>query len=132
MHALVDAIDRYREFLPWCEDSVVLERQREEVTAQISVSFKGLKTAFTTRNCLISDEEIKMELVEGPFDHLTGSWQFASLDDTACQVGLQVDFSLTGRLANQAITPVFKYICTTLVQSFADRAKQLYGERQFA
>ena len=73
-----------------------------------------------------------MELVEGPFDNLTGGWQFSSLDEKACRVNLEMRFSLEGRLANQTITPVFKHICTTLVESFAERARELYGERQFA
>ena len=73
-----------------------------------------------------------MELVEGPFDDLIGGWQFFSLDEEACRVSLEVRFSLAGRLANQTITPVFKQICTTLVESFAERARELYGERQFA
>ena len=73
-----------------------------------------------------------MELVEGPFEDFTGGWRFSSLDEKACRVTLEVQFSLAGRLANQTITPVFKHICTTLVESFAERAKELYGERQFA
>ena len=132
MYFLVDDVDRYHEFLPWCKNSAVLKRESTGVTARIGVSFKGLSTAFTTRNCLISDQEIMMELVEGPFDDPAGSWRFSSLDDKACRVSLEVRFSLVGRLANQTITPVFKHICTTLVESFAERAKELYGERQFA
>ncbi len=132
MYFLVDDVDRYHEFLPWCENSVVLKREKITVTARISVSFKGLSTAFTTRNGLISDQEITMELVEGPFDDLTGSWRFTPLDEDACRVSLEVRFLLAGRLANQTIAPVFKHICTTLVESFAERAKELYGERQFS
>ena len=74
MYFLVDDVDQYHEFLPWCKNSLVLKRENTAVTARIEVSFKGLSTAFTTRNCLISDQEIMMELVEGPFEDLTGSW----------------------------------------------------------
>ena len=73
-----------------------------------------------------------MELVEGPFDDLMGGWRFSSLDGKACRVSLEVRFSLARGLANQTIAPVFKHICTTLVESFAERARELYGERQFA
>ena len=132
MYLLADDIDRYREFLPWCEDSEVLERTATEVTARIGVSFMGLKTAFTTRNYLISGQEIKLCLVEGPFHDLTGEWRFTALDDAACQISLEVRFSLAGPLADQTIAPVFKKICTSLAESFADRAKVLYGDRQFA
>ena len=73
-----------------------------------------------------------MELVEGPFDDLEGGWRFSSMDENVCRVSLEVRFTLAGRLADRTITPIFKNICTTLVESFADRAKVLYGERQFA
>jgi ribosome-associated toxin RatA of RatAB toxin-antitoxin module len=132
MYFLVDDVDRYQEFLPWCENSEVLKREHTSVTAQIGVSFKGLSTTFTTRNCLKFDQEITMELVEGPFDDLGGCWRFSPLDEKACRVSFEVRFSLAGRLANQTITPVFKHICTTMVESFAERARELYGERQFA
>ena len=131
MYFLVDDVDQYHEFLPWCESSVVLKREDEAVTARIGISFKGLSSSFITRNCLISDQEITMELVEGPFDDLTGGWRFLSLDEAACRVSLEVQFSLAGRLANQTIAPVFKQICATLVESFAERARALYGERRF-
>ena len=132
MYSLADDIDRYREFLPWCEDSEVLERTAREVTARIGISFKGLKASFTTQNHLVSAEEISMRLVEGPFHDLAGEWRFVALDNTACRVSLDVRFSLAGRLADQTIAPVFKQICTSLVESFADRAKAIYGDRQFA
>ena len=131
MYFLVDDVDRYHEFLPWCKNSLVLKRRHSVVTARIEIFFKGLSTAFTTRNCLLSDQEITMELVEGPFDDLTGSWRFSFLGEKACRVSLDVQFSLAGRFASQTITPVFKHICYTLVESFAERAKELYGDRQF-
>ena len=112
MYFLVDDVDRYHEFLPWCKNSLVLKREHSVVTARIEIFFKGLSTAFTTRNCLLSDQEITM-------------------DEKACRVSLDVQFSLAGRFASQTITPVFKHICNTLVESFAERAKELYGDRQF-
>ena len=132
MYILVDDVDRYSEFLPWCENSAVLNREHKAVTARIEISFKGMSTSFTTRNCLISDQEIMMKLVEGPFEDFTGNWQFSSLGEQACRVSLEARFSLAGRLANETIAPVFQHICNPLVESFAERAKGLYGERQFA
>jgi ribosome-associated toxin RatA of RatAB toxin-antitoxin module len=132
MYSLADDIDLYWEFLPWCENSEVLERTATEVVARIDVSFKGLNTSFTTRNHLVSGQEISMRLVEGPFQELAGEWRFAALDDSVCRVSLDVQFSLVGHLADRVIAPVFKQICTSLIQSFADRAKTLYGNRNFA
>ena len=131
MHSLVDDVDRYQEFLPWCKHSAVLENKDKEVIAQIVVSFQGMRAANTTSNSSFSTQRITMELVEGPFNYFSGDWEFLYLDTNACRVSLEVQFSLAGKLANRTLTPVFKTICSTLVGSFADRAKELYGERQF-
>ena len=132
MYSLVDDIAKYREFLPWCQHSEVLNRTETEVIAKIGVSFRGLRTEFTTRNQFVAGQEITMCLVEGPFHELGGEWCFNTLDDGVCQVSVEVRFSLAGRFADKTIGPVFTQICTSLVQSFADRAKDLYGERRFA
>ena len=132
MYSLVDEIDRYREFLPWCNDSVILDRKPGEVTARIDVSFNGIKMSFTTFNSSISNTEIKMELADGPFDQWAGSWKFMELDKYACRVTLELKFSLVGKLKNRTLSPVFKHISNTLVDAFAERAKDLYGERKLA
>ncbi|MBO67431.1 MAG: ubiquinone-binding protein [Acidiferrobacteraceae bacterium] len=131
MYGLVDDIDQYYTFLPWCEHSAVLDRKEAQVTARIGISYKGLQTAFTTRNQLIVDQEVIMELVEGPFEHFSGLWFFQSLDVGVCKVSLDMQFSLSSRLANRTLTPIYKYITGTLVESFAKQAKYRYGERQF-
>ena len=130
MYSLVDKIDRYQEFLPWCYDSVVLERKPLEVTARVDVSFNGIKMSFTTRNTSISDTEMKMELVDGPFDDWAGSWKFTELDESVCRVALELKFSLVGKLKNRTLGPVLTHISNTLVDAFAERAKELYGERK--
>jgi len=132
MYGLVDDIDQYYTFLPWCEHSAVLDRRKTQVTARIGVSYKGLQTVFTTRNQLTVNQEVIMELVEGPFEHLSGLWFFQSLDVKACKVSLDMRFSLSNRLANQTLTPIYKHIASTLVESFAKQAKSVYGERQFS
>ncbi len=132
MYLLVDDVDSYRDFLPWCDHSLVLARDMEKVTAQIRIGVKGLNATFTTCNYLIVGQEIKIELVEGPFEQLSGVWRFLSLDASASRVSLDVEFCLSGKVANQTMGPVFKRICNTLVESFSDRAKEIYGEREFA
>ncbi len=133
MYALVNDVDRYHEFLPWCNESETLEQEDEVSVARISIAFKGLNTAFTTRNRLVPGRSIHMKLCEGPsFKTLIGDWQFVPLDDCACRIELSVQFILAGRIAEKALTPIFSRICADLVDAFAGRAKALYGERAFA
>ena len=74
-----------------------------------------------------------MTLEEGvAFDTLEGMWHFKVLDALACEVTLEVDFSLSGPLGNKMLGPIFSRICAELIDAFVDRAKALYGEREFA
>jgi len=125
MFQLVDDIDRYVEFLPWCTESRVLERSEDEVTATIMLSKGSLNKAFTTRNLLQKHKMIEMRLVNGPFKHLQGFWRFDSLNDHACKVSLDLDYEFSSKLVALAIGPVFNQIANTLVDAFVTRAKEL-------
>jgi len=125
MFQLVDDIDRYAEFLPWCTESSVLERSEDEVVATIMLSKGSLNKAFTTRNLLQKHKMIEMRLVDGPFKHLQGFWRFDSLNDHACKVSLDLDYEFSSKLVALAIGPVFNQIANTLVDAFVARAKEL-------
>ena len=45
MFSLAGDVDRYSEFLPWCSDSMILERTEDEVLAKIILAYKGWNTA---------------------------------------------------------------------------------------
>tara|TARA_Y100001934_G_C12233607_1_gene716613 strand:- start:464 stop:913 length:450 start_codon:yes stop_codon:yes gene_type:complete len=133
MFALAGEVDRYHEFLPWCSASEVLESTEDSLLARIDISYKGWTTSFTTRNRMDADSRILMTLDEGvAFESLEGLWHFKSLDELACEVMLEVDFSLSGSLGNKMLGPIFSRICAELIDAFVERAKTLYGERAFA
>ena len=133
MFALAGEVVRYHEFLPWCSASDVLESTEGELLARVDISYKGWSTSFTTRNRMDPDVRIGMTLEEGAaFDSLEGVWGFKALDAVACEVSLEVDFSLSGSLGNKMLGPIFSRICAELIDAFVDRAKALYGEREFA
>ena len=133
MFVLAGKVDQYHEFLPWCSASEVLESTEDMLLARVDISYKGWSTSFTTRNRMDPDARIGMTLEEGAaFDALEGVWGFKALDALACEVTLEVDFSLSGPLGNKMLGPIFSRICAELIDAFVDRAKALYGEREFA
>ena len=133
MFVLAGEVDQYQAFLPWCSASEVLECAEDSLLARIDISYKGWSTSFTTRNRMDPDVRIGMTLEEGAaFNALEGVWGFKALDALACEVSLEVDFSLSGPLGNKMLGPIFSRICAELIDAFVDRAKTLYGEREFA
>jgi ribosome-associated toxin RatA of RatAB toxin-antitoxin module len=128
MFVLVNDIDTYAEFLPWCRSSTVLSRGEDEVRATIEIAHGSLRKSFTTRNRLQMNKMIEMRLEEGPFRHLEGFWRFDVLGEQACKVSLDLDFEFSNKLVGLAMGPVFSQIANSLVDAFSKRAVQVYGK----
>lgn len=126
MFELVNDINRYCEFLPWCDRSRILSRQDNTLTAEIGVNVKGLKNQFTTRNELIPQSRINLSLVAGPFSSLTGYWSFEALREDACKVSLVLNFTFSSRLLSMTVGPVFNHIAESMVDAFCKRAHRIY------
>ncbi len=129
MYVLVNDVESYPRFLPWCRSVRVLSRNDDEVRATLELARGAIQKSFTTCNRLQKDKMIEIRLVEGPFQHLEGFWRFDALDDRASKVSLDLDFEFSSRLISLALGPVFSQIVNTLVDSFQKRAVQVYGKR---
>src|SRR5215470_19293603 len=71
---LINDIERYPSFIPWCTHAQVLSRSDHEIVATIGVRRGPLHSEFTTRNELEQHHRIRMHLVAGPFKMLEGEW----------------------------------------------------------
>lgn len=129
MFELVDNVDAYPEFLPWCRSAHVKEEGEGYRIASIEAAMGGAHKWFTTRNTVEPPHRLTIELVEGPFRHLTGEWVFDSLGEDACKVSLCMKFEFSGRLMGLMLGPVFSQISETMLDAFVKRAKVLYGNR---
>lgn len=125
MFELVCDIDSYPEFLPWCSDATVDERSDTHQLASVSINQVINQSTFSTRNRLDTNQSITMELVDGPFKRLSGTWRFEPLGDTACKVLLDIDFEFSSPVMSRLISPAFKKVCDTIVSAFIKRADQL-------
>ena len=125
MYRIVNDVDRYSEFLPWCGGSEVHRADENEMEASISIRLAGLKQRFTTHNRMQPGKSIDMQLVDGPFESLRGRWQFTPLADQGCKVALELQFQLKPGLTSAIIGPAFSKIANTMVDSFCARAREL-------
>jgi ribosome-associated toxin RatA of RatAB toxin-antitoxin module len=127
MFALVDNIEAYPEFLPWCGGSRVISRTTDIVEAELQIAKGGFHKSFATRNKIDNGGRIYMSLLNGPFSSLEGVWDFMPLRADASKISLDLEFEMSGMLAALAFGAVFNQICNTMVSSFTQRAKQVYG-----
>jgi len=127
MFDLVNGVPDYPHFLPGCSAATIVSQSEQEMVAKLHVSKAGIGQSFTTRNFLVPYQRIDMQLVDGPFKHLRGGWQFQPLNEQACKVILQLEFEFSNRLVQFAFGKVFQELTAAMVNAFTERAKQVYG-----
>jgi ribosome-associated toxin RatA of RatAB toxin-antitoxin module len=130
MFNVVTDVPHYGDFLPWCSGARILQREGDEVIAQVDIAFKAVKQSFTTTNIYDEGRQITMNLKDGPFSSLTGVWQFIVLDEQACKIEFDLEFGFSNRLAGAVIGPVFSVIANGMVDAFHKRAIEVYGVRE--
>jgi|SRR5687768_13473878 ribosome-associated toxin RatA of RatAB toxin-antitoxin module len=127
MFALVDDIESYPRFLPWCTAARVEERTPAGARATLTVGMKGLRQSFTTQNENRPVEAIDLRLVKGPFRRFAAGWRFRPLSGEACSIEFSLEYEMAGALS-RILEPVFDHIADTMVEAFTRRAAELYGK----
>jgi ribosome-associated toxin RatA of RatAB toxin-antitoxin module len=127
MFALVDAVERYPEFLPWCSSTEVHSRDALQTVATINIRYAGVAQSFTTENEKEGVTWMRINLRDGPFKTLRGAWHFRVLSATACKVELELEYTFANNLLERAVGPVFGMIAETMMDRFVARADALYG-----
>ena len=123
MFELVDRVEEYPQFLPWCGGAKVLEQSGDRKTARIDIDYHGVRAHFTTDNVNRPPESIGITLKDGPFRHLHGEWRFRALGETGCKVEFELAYEFATQLLDKAIGPVFGHIARTFIDAFVKRAE---------
>lgn len=127
MYALVDDVERYPEFLPWCAKTELRFRDEQKTVATLHIDFLSVKSHFTTENTKSFPTTMQMKLVDGPFRSFDGTWQFKPLGETACKIEFRLSYEFSSKLFEKIIGPVFSRIANTFIEAFVQRAAQVYG-----
>lgn len=126
MYALVDAVEDYPQFLPWCGGVDLLERNDSKTSATLHINYHGIKQHFTTQNNKTFPHHMVIQLKDGPFKHLDGSWHFIALRADACKIEFKLNYEFANSFLEKIIAPVFSHIANTFVDGFVARADKVY------
>jgi ribosome-associated toxin RatA of RatAB toxin-antitoxin module len=121
MYALVEDIESYPAFLPWCSDARV-EKVDGRTRATLTVGLRGLRQSFTTLNDNRPGEAIDMQLVEGPFRRFSAAWRFRPLSAGACAIEFSLAYEFSSRALGRLLEPLFDHIADTMVDAFKRHA----------
>ena len=125
---LIDDVEHYPDFLPWCAGSKVIKRTKKITEATIEINFKGVKQSFTTRNLKKPFEIMEINLVDGPFKKLTGSWKFTNIDKKSCKIELSLMYEFNNLILEKLIGPIFNIIANTFIDEFIKEADKRFNE----
>jgi ribosome-associated toxin RatA of RatAB toxin-antitoxin module len=133
LFALINDVESYPRFIPWCTHAKVLSRSDREIVATIGVQRGPLQSELTTRNELVPDSRIVMHLVDGPFKMLTGEWLLAPIagmsgtgnEGGGCRVQLTMKFAFKNPLTAMLFEQKFAETVSSLMDAFVARARAL-------
>jgi ribosome-associated toxin RatA of RatAB toxin-antitoxin module len=128
MYELVNHVELYPQFLPWCGGTKVLAESEHRKTARIDIDYHGVRAHFTTDNAMQPPDSIVITLKDGPFRHLRGEWRFRALGEHGCKVEFELAYEFATKLLDRVIGPVFAHIANTFIDAFVRRADAVYGD----
>jgi ribosome-associated toxin RatA of RatAB toxin-antitoxin module len=128
MFELVNHIEDYPRFLPWCAAAAILERTKTETVARLDMRYHGVHAHFTTANRIEPPDRIVIALRSGPFRRLDGTWTFTPLGTDGSKVELSLRYEFAGGVLARLIEPVFNRIAHSLVDAFVRRADEIHGK----
>ena len=124
MFQLVDSVENYPRFLPWCGSTQIIERDNSKTIASIEINYKGIRQKFTTENTKKQNKEMMIKLIDGPFKSLSGQWIFKNLDNDSCQIELKLEYQFSNIILEKLISPVFNMIANTFIDEFIKEANK--------
>ena len=138
MFDLVADCERYPEFVPLCKALKIRQRTAkpdgtEVLLADMTVSFKLIREAFTTRVTLDrAAGKITVEYLQGPFSHLENRWTFEARTDDSCDVGFFIAYEFKSRMLGMLMGTMFDAAFQRFATAFEKRADQVYGTKRLA
>jgi ribosome-associated toxin RatA of RatAB toxin-antitoxin module len=127
MYALVEDIEAYPRFLPWCAEATVHERHPGSTRATLTAKVGALRQSFTTENENTPGEAIRMRLLKGPFRRFSGEWRFVPLGEKACRIEFTLSYEFASRTLGKLLSPLFDGMADSMVDAFVRRAEQVYA-----
>ena len=125
---LVNDVEAYPDFLPWCSSAKIIEKSADYVLAKLTLKRVGVSYDLVTRNRLSPFDFIDIEFVEGPLQSLNGRWAFIELGDLGCKVEMSLSFELKKQLIDKAMGSILENAAENMVRLFSSRAESVFEE----
>lgn len=133
MFDLVADVERYPDFVPFCEMLNVRGRradgEREVLVADMTVGYRMLRETFTSKVTLDRPSlSIRADYLDGPFRALENVWEFKPLGDDASEISFRIVYEFRNRALALLMGAMFDRVFRTFAGAFEARADIVYGK----
>lgn len=133
MFDLVADVERYPEFVPFCERLTVRKRQsdggRDVLVADMTIGYRLVRETFTSKVTLDREAlEIRADYLDGPFRFMENSWTFRSLESGRSEISFHIAYEFKNRALAMLMGAVFDRVFRRFAQAFETRADDVYGK----
>ena len=128
---LVLDIEKYPEFVPFCLDAHIYERNNKGNLTLIIADLTIGKGPFkdTYKSDVRFDQKnnsIKVTNIGGPLNHLENTWHFNE-HENGTEIFFDIDFEIENKFLNLVMTKSFQYGLDKIADAFQRRAEELFG-----
>ena len=125
-------IEKYPEFIPFCIDSKVYEREdKKDEIAIIADLTIGRKPFVDTYKSDVrydkKNDSIHVTNIGGPLKHLQNNWKFTQKENYT-EVQFDVDFEIKNKFLNLIMEKSFQFGLNKIADSFEKRANELFNK----
>ena len=128
---LVLDIEKYPEFVPFCLDAKVYERNNEGdlilIIADLTIGKGPFKDTYKSDVKFDKKEStIKVTNIGGPLNHLENTWHFKK-HKNGTEIFFDIDFEIENKFLNIVMTKSFQFGLDKIADAFQKRAEELLG-----
>ena len=123
-------IEKYPEFVPWCIEGKVHEKNESEdlieIKGDLKVGKRFLNETYTSLVLYYKEKDkILVTNIDGPLKHLQNEWRFKEINEQT-QLEFDIDFELKNNLLNTIMKKSFNLGLNKIADAFEKRAIQLF------
>lgn len=132
MYEVVSDVEHYRDFVPFCQRSLVTMRRPGHLKADLVIGFPPVNESYTSSVTMVRPSLVKAVCTEGKlFNHLLTEWHFspgAKNVPLSCTVDFSVSFEFRSVLHSQLAHFFFNELVRQMESAFITEAKRRFGK----
>ena len=132
LYSLVLDVEKYPEFVPWCNKATILSKMDQEIEAELGIRFGIFDKSYISKVTHGPSREdlyyININQIDGPFEYLKTSWFFTKKERLSSLVNFEMEFALQSQFIEKILSSIFDTAAHAMIGAFEKRAEELYGD----